>query len=258
MKISWQIHFFLNAISIFGLFKGVEFSISWILKNNNFRFRQPNQKNNIHLRPRSSDLAVYKQIFIRGDYDMKLPNKAEVIIDLGANIGLFTLIMKTRFPNARIFAVEPDSENYKMLLLNVSEVQDVLTIHAGIWYVDTKLSITDKYDAGKWAMVVEEDKENGEIRAVSIETIMKENELNFIDILKIDIETAEKILFSKNYEKWLPAVGTIIIELHDWLDVGCAYNFFKAISNTYDNYAFGIKGENIIISTQYVPSTDIV
>jgi FkbM family methyltransferase len=257
-KVLWRINFFYDAIVIFGLKKGINFWICWRFDKNIFSFRQPNRKNIIYLRPRSSDFAVYKQIFIRGDYNFKLPNEPKVIVDLGANIGLFTLIMKSRFPKAKIFAVEPDQQNYEILVRNVAAESDLKTICAGVWNIDTRLSISDKFELGKWAMVVEEDSLKGEICAISMETIIRDNNIDFIDILKIDIETAEKILFSKNYENWLPQVGTIIIELHDWLEVGCASNFFKAISSIYDNYAFGLKGENIIISTQFVPSSEVV
>jgi hypothetical protein len=39
--------------------------------------------------------------------------------------------------------------------------------------------------------------------------------LEYLDLLKIDIEGGEKQLFESNYENWLPKTKCIIIELHD-------------------------------------------
>ncbi len=43
-----------------------------------------------------------------------------------------------------------------------------------------------------------------------------------IDILKLDIEGAEKELLQSGSDKWMHRVAMIIIELHDWLKPGCA------------------------------------
>ena len=75
-----------------------------------------------------------------------------------------------------------------------------------------------------------------------------EHQLTQIDILKIDIETSEKQLFSENYSEWLPKVKVIIIELHDRMDAGCAKSFFTAINNCYTNYTYSTLGENVIIT----------
>ena len=57
------------------------------------------------------------------------------------------------------------------------------------------------------------------------------------DILKIDIESAETVVFSQNYEKWLRKVQNIVIELHG---EECEAIFFKAMSPyKYDLYTSG-------------------
>jgi hypothetical protein len=70
--------------------------------------------------------------------------------------------------------------------------------------------------------------------------------LETIDILKIDIEGAEKELFTYNYENWLQKVRCIVIELHDLYRPGCATAFFKAISSR--EFSIFCKGEDIVIT----------
>jgi Methyltransferase FkbM domain len=73
---------------------------------------------------------------------------------------------------------------------------------------------------------------------------MKERNWDTIDILKLDIEGAEKKVFESGYEQWLPKVKVLIVELHDRMRSGCSETVFKAVSQ----YSFSneIRGENHI------------
>jgi hypothetical protein len=82
------------------------------------------------------------------------------------------------------------------------------------------------------------------IRAVTIREIMEEQQIDFIDVLKIDIEGAEKEVFSSDYDYWLSKTRVIIIELHDSMKEGCSKTFFESLGK-YD-FKTGISGENII------------
>lgn len=50
-----------------------------------------------------------------------------------------------------------------------------------------------------------------------------------IDILKMDIEGAEKEIFSLGDLGWLKSVRVIMIELHDKHFAGCAESFYRAL-----------------------------
>ena len=51
--------------------------------------------------------------------------------------------------------------------------------------------------------------------------------LDFVDLLKVDIEGAEREVFASP-AAWIERVGVIIIELHDRFVRGCALNFYTA------------------------------
>jgi hypothetical protein len=57
--------------------------------------------------------------------------------------------------------------------------------------------------------------ETSTVKTVDIETLLQSSGRREIDILKVDIEGAEKIVFSKNYEEWIKKEKNIFIELHD-------------------------------------------
>jgi hypothetical protein len=79
------------------------------------------------------------------------------------------------------------------------------------------------------------------IQAVTVESLMKDHGMSSIDILKLDIEGAEKKVFSANDTSWLSKVRVIICELHP----GCWRSFFEALK-PYD-YDCRQLGENIVV-----------
>lgn len=214
--------------------------------------RIPNAKYPVELRRNSSDLIVFEQVFFYKEYNLPLASQPTVIIDAGANIGLFTVKMKMQYPDAKIICIEPDPENFALLKKNVKDYDDVFCENRGLWYKDTKLKVSDKFGKGKWAVSVEEDNDNGNIDAISLNTLLKKYSLDHIDVLKLDIETSEKYLFTHNFEEWLPKVKTIVIEFHDNSEKGTAMPFFRAINQYFKDYSYALRGENTIITNESI------
>jgi FkbM family methyltransferase len=242
-----RIIIFLRFIQRFGILKGLFFSIKFALGRVE-KVKLKKIKHPFFLRKKTSDIPTFYQVFLFQEYNIRFPHPPQIIIDGGANIGLFAIKMKNDFPDSKIICVEPDSENLEVLQKNISPYSNITIEPAGLWNKDTLLHIYDKYNSGKWGMVVEEDLIQGTVHAISISSLMQKHQLEYIDVLKIDIETSEKQLFSENYENWLPRVKTIIIELHDWMEKGCSKPFFTAINKSFTNYSFSSNGENVVIT----------
>ena len=90
------------------------------------------------------------------------------------------------------------------------------------------------------------EKSSSLIPTISISKIMKDNNITVIDLLKIDIEGAEKELFESSFESWLPNTRVLVVELHDRMKPGCSKSVFSAICK-YD-FSFSHKGENLIFT----------
>ena len=212
----------------------------------------------ISLRKRSSDYETFYQAIVHNQYLFSYPIKAEIIVDGGANIGLASIAFKNMFPYATIIAIEPDKENFVQLNKNLQPYKNIHLVKAGIWNKKAILQVTDKYNSGKWGMVTEEieTETKDSIATITIDEILLNFKLDRIDILKLDIETAEREVFSSGYEKWLPKVKVIVIELHDSMSKGTAMPFFKAITSTLKNFSFFQLGENIIIVNETETKND--
>lgn len=205
----------------------------------------PNLRHPLKLRNSSSDIQTFNQIFIENEYDINF-EVPQTIIDGGANIGLFAVLMASRYPNVKIICIEPDAENFELLKENVALYDNIFCENMGLWNKDTKLKAFDKYNLGKWGIVVEEDM-TGTVAAISLDSLMKKYNVAKIDILKLDTETSEKQLFSDAYQNWLPNVKLLIIEFHDRMESGCFKVFIDAMNDTFSDYDYSVNGENTII-----------
>lgn len=185
----------------------------------------------IKIRPQTTDSKVFREVFLFKEYDFKLDFSPRVIIDAGANIGLASVFFNAKFPGATIYAIEPDKSNFDTLVNNVTRYSNVVPVQSALWSSVTFLKIKNK-DSDTWAFEVEEvssDDLEG-FKAVSISSIMNDYSIETIDLLKLDIEGAEREVFLTNFEYWLPRTKVIIIELHDWLKEGCSRAFFSTVS----------------------------
>lgn len=67
---------------------------------------------------------------------------------------------------------------------------------------------------------------------MTVEDIMERFNLDRIDLLKVDIEGAEKEVFSdSDAVKWIDAVDAIEVELHDRFRPGCSRAFFSRVGD---------------------------
>jgi FkbM family methyltransferase len=174
-------------------------------------------------RAHTVDVAVYRQVFVDREYDHKM--LAEIhpkqIIDAGAHIGCASIFLAAKFPEARIIALEPDAANFELLKLNTKYYENIVPIHAALWYEDTQVRLTNPTGAS-WAIQVDGSNPNGNVKAVTLSSVLREFGIAKIDLLKMDVEGAEKEIFENNASDWLPRIGLLCIELHDRIRPGAA------------------------------------
>jgi FkbM family methyltransferase len=186
-------------------------------------------------RPHTSDILVFDQIFIEREYQrldgLTAPG---LILDCGANVGYSSAYFLSRFPQARLIAVEPDAQNYSILQHNLRPFGDRATAYqTAIWSHSTRLTLaTQAYrDGAEWSRQVRECRpgESG-FDAIDLGTLFARSGQPRISLLKMDIEGAEAVVFSRNVESWLTKVDNIAIELHHDSPFGDASTaFFSAI-----------------------------
>jgi len=189
------------------------------------------------LRTRSSDFEAFVQVISDQEYDVAEMPTPETIVDAGANVGLASRFFAQKFPDAKILALEPEESNFSQLCRNMADYPNVVCIKKALWTTTGTLKLFDP-GMGKWSVRVDGDAkpgdaplpEVGSAQCVTISDLMSEYGLTRIDLLKVDIEGAEKELFAASSE-WIDKVDAIAIELHDRFKRGCSQAFYNATAS---------------------------
>lgn len=174
----------------------------------------------ILLRNKTSDINIFHQIFIALELNYPIKSNVRSILDCGANIGLASLFFKRKFPEARIIAVEPAADNLNILQRNLNGFSDIWVVAAGVYGKDCDLFIVDigqRQDSYQLSKSKESGKIMGIIPCKTIATLIREYELNDIDLVKIDIEGAEKSVFLNDDIKWHDDLQYCFVEIHNTL-----------------------------------------
>ena len=186
----------------------------------------------LYFRKKTKDKETFKEIFNQNIYNIKLPIDPKLIIDAGSNTGFASLFFKIKYPKAKIISLEIETENVKMIKKNLKGYQDIEIIQKGLFNKKSFFKIEDPYHATNSFVIKEVTSgENYDIESITIDEILNSKNEDNIDILKIDIEGAEKDLFEKNYENWLPKVKIIMVETHDRMIPNCSYSVMKAVND---------------------------
>lgn len=163
-----------------------------------------------------------REIFGEEGYFFESDQKAPVIFDIGAHIGLSTLYFKSRYPAAQITAVEPLPQNRELLAQNVWEnnLSDVtiipaaIAVHRGslpLWFDQTseRWWSTASVLPGGWTKT--QSTTSVEVPARTLTELLASTPS--IDLLKLDIEGVEQEVLEASQEV-LPRIKNMIIEFH--------------------------------------------
>ncbi len=169
------------------------------------------------VRSGTTDLAVVTEAAILNPYlgpgYLQLPEDA-VVVDVGANIGDFTVQAASLCPHGHVYAVEPLAGNVEMIALNsalnrisnVEIVQVALGASEGEVEIDVAGSHSSTYYRSREAVTQK-------VRLTTLASFIKENEIDRVDLLKLDCEGAEWDILPCS-DQILPRIRQICMELH--------------------------------------------
>lgn len=235
------------------------------------KYTVPGYSGPAYLRETISDHSIFWQCIVQRQYDIRTFPQTNrllsayresvdggvnpLIIDCGGNIGLSALYLATMFPEAKVYAIEPDEDNFRMLQRNTAPLGGrVVALRGGIWHESGNLRITNP-ESGSAAFRVAPvtASSNGGLRAFTINEICALAGVNAPLIVKIDIEGAQVNLF-KSKTDWVGSTHLIMLELDDWLMPwqGTSRPFFSCISQYPFDYL--ISGETIFCFRDFEPA----
>lgn len=170
----------------------------------------------LSMRMDRDDFFAFLEIVVHRYYDHALGEPA-TILDLGANCGYATLLLAARYPGAHIACVEPHPANLSALSENLQLNSVEATIIAGAATRDdgpTRLFVSTSLAHTLMTQGPAQSKAAITVSGFSVPTLMSRLGWDRIDLLKIDIEGYESVLFADR-PAWLAQVGRIIGEIHE-------------------------------------------
>ena len=137
---------------------------------------------------------------------------AKRIVDLGANTGIAARWFLERFPNATIVSVEPERGNAAVLRHNLSSYADrAHMIDACIGARPRRVTMAGT-PGNEFGFTMTEVP-GGDTEVVTMESVLQLFGGDRIDLLKCDIEGAERELFESS-ATWLSKVDVLAVECH--------------------------------------------
>ena len=129
---------------------------------------------------------------------IKFSEKAEVIMDIGANTGVYALISKSINPGSRIIGIEPAKRVFKKLEhntrlngFNIENLSVAVSDHNGeAVFHDTDEEHTYTASIHKRA-IQNHNYHPVKVETVTIDNLITERKLDRVDLIKIDVEYHE-------------------------------------------------------------------
>jgi FkbM family methyltransferase len=188
---------------------------------------QPINANGIKAIPRKNT-DDYTILFTSREKELKphlVMNNGETFVDVGANVGYYTLKAATEYGNnnIKIVAIEAHPDNYRALCRNIAynRFNNVILVNKAA--LDTKGMVTlyecinskNHFIAGKTSIYLDADSKLSplQVETDTIDNILEENNVERVDVLKMDIEGAE-VLALKGAIVTLRKLRKIVVEVH--------------------------------------------
>jgi FkbM family methyltransferase len=164
-----------------------------------------------------TDLKAFWQIFLRRVYRVRRSDR--IILDLGANIGMFTLYAAGIASQARIFSYEPFPSTFDRLLATVRDHQletRVTCLNYAVTGVSgTRVMADAAVPSQRRALTPASSSKSGtQVLGKTLEAIFEENNLHRVDLLKIDVEGSEYEILLSTPPSLLARISRIAMEYH--------------------------------------------
>lgn len=215
------VKYFKNRLPVLLVAKNkLEISAAIILKKDPKKIRL--QNNLVFISPEANNFfQLILEIFIKQVYNPKfLPiNTNDIVVDIGANIGVFSLYAATKTQN-NIFAYEPLLENFNYLTKNIKSNR-LDNIRANHLAVSNKVGIKKLYltkaktDNLLFPKLDQKNLQTASIKSTTLVKIFQDNQLQKINFLKLDCEGAEGLILKSTPTSYLQRIDKIAMEFHD-------------------------------------------
>jgi FkbM family methyltransferase len=181
------------------------------------------------------ELKVFWQIFVRRCY--RLPKGCRTIVDAGANVGLFAIWAAREVPSAQILSLEPCAPTFEILEKNIDQnnlQKQIRVFQCALAAQTGRRFLRGEGESPHRSLVLEGTPVLSEhvlpVPSLSLADFLKAEQLEAIDLLKMDIEGSEWEVLLSTSPDVLGKIQHIVLEYHE-VDACFGYTPEKLIAH---------------------------
>jgi len=164
---------------------------------------------------------LYKEVVLDDSYGLChiAPDSLDVVLDIGANVGLFCTLAALRQRSARIYAFEPFAETYELLVASIAGFSSIKAVQKALGPAGRLLysHMHSRHSLGDTIFTEEpHDRTSLEVGTLSISQIVTEFEIDLDKrcFFKCDCEGGERFLLDSESTSLLRQFCYLGIEVH--------------------------------------------
>ena len=171
----------------------------------------------IKIRVNSTDLMALTHVWVIQEYsnsDFDIHDN-DIVIDVGAHIGLFALFASQSCKRGKIFCFEPIKENYELLVENINsnKIKNIIPFNFAVSNTSDSVKIFLNDDYSGHSMFLETNNFIT-VKSKSLHDIFSENNIQECNFLKLDCEGAEYEIINSLSSEFLNKIKKSAIEYH--------------------------------------------
>jgi FkbM family methyltransferase len=162
------------------------------------------------------------------------PRNGDIVLDLGANLGLFSVWLSRQAPGLRILAFEPFEESFAAMVANLAGWKNSVEPHQVA--IGGTAGVGAMLDGGVSSVDLRLTMNSGGGKPVHVITLEQALDLagtDMIDLLKVDIEGAEMDVLTAASATTLRRFRRIALEYHDHIRPGTCSDMQQLLSRTH-------------------------
>lgn len=189
-----------------------------------------------HHRP--MDRSAIDEVCVLDVYGLKDRQLSGTVIDVGAHIGSFSMMVKRLFPHVHVIAFEPNVENIDLLERNCLENGvEVSAYRLAVW---GELQTMQVQGEGPTSYTVP----GGDVFGITLDEVLEKHEE--VDLLKLDCEGAEVSAILGAHPTTMHKIKSIVGEFHglsddwgQWARYLAAFFDLKIRAHDYPDHPYG-------------------
>jgi len=145
----------------------------------------------------------------------------DIVVDIGANIGAFSIFAATKFENTKVYSYEPMPNTFKLLEKNIkiNNLKNIKPYNIAIsGKAGHKTFFIEDNDNCSCTIIDEEiNKINPKyqiLKCITLKDVFQKNNIERIDFLKMDCEGSEYDILFNTPKKYIKKVKKISLEFH--------------------------------------------